>query len=255
LTSTRADHELLDVGLQQRREVDVAGVLAGDDDGVEPHRRVPVVLDGDLRLPVRAQVRDGAVLAHRCEPAGEPVRQHDRQRHQLGGVVGRVTEHQSLVAGALPVQRVLAAFGALLERVVHALRDVRRLRADRHGHAARLAVEALLRGVVADLEDLVPDDGRDVGVGLGRHLARHVHQAGGDECLDGDAAADVLLEERVEHGVADLVGDLVRVALGDRLGREEASRHEGLLAGRGDWLGAEPCAGSLAVPPVEPPPE
>ena len=40
------------------------------------------------------------------QPLGEPVRERDRQRHQLGGLVAGVAEHQALVAGALPVERV-----------------------------------------------------------------------------------------------------------------------------------------------------
>ncbi len=101
-----ADHELLDVGLQQGGEVDVAGVLAGHDHGVQAHRLVAVVLDRHLGLAVGAQVRDGAVLAHAGEAPGQPVGQHDRQRHELGGVVAGVAEHQALVAGALAVERV-----------------------------------------------------------------------------------------------------------------------------------------------------
>ena len=121
----RLDDLLGDVGLQHRLEVDVGGVLAGDDDGVEPDRAVAVVLDGDLGLAVRAQVGDRAVLADRGEPLGQPVRQRDRQRHQLGGVVAGVAEHQALVAGALPVERVLDALaGARLVGGVDALRDV-----------------------------------------------------------------------------------------------------------------------------------
>ena len=82
------------------------GVLGGDDDGVEPDRAVvAVVLDGDLGLAVGAQVGHVAVLADRGEPLGEPVGERDRQRHQLGGVVAGVAEHQALVAGALPVER------------------------------------------------------------------------------------------------------------------------------------------------------
>jgi hypothetical protein len=44
----------------------------------------PVVLDGHLGLAVGAQVRDGPVAPDRGEAAGQPVRQRDRQRHQLG---------------------------------------------------------------------------------------------------------------------------------------------------------------------------
>src|SRR5690606_40403533 len=93
----------------------------------------------------------------------------------------------------------------------------------RHGDTARRAVEALVRGVVPDLEDLLPDDGRDVDVGLRRHLAGDVDQAGGDQRLDGDPALRVVPEHGVENRITDLVGHLVRVALGNRLGGEQAT--------------------------------
>jgi hypothetical protein len=154
------------------------------------------------------------------------VGQRDRQRHQLGGLVGRVPEHEALVAGALPLDLVLGgARRARLVAGVDALRDVRRLGADRDAHAAGGAVETLAGGVVADPQDGVADDRRDVDVTGGGHLAGDVHLPGRDHGLDGDPAAGVLREHRVQDRVADLVSDLVRVALGDRLGREEAAWH------------------------------
>jgi len=45
------------------------------------------------------------------------VRERDRQRHELRGLVDREAEHHSLVAGA--------ELGAIVARVVHALGDVR----------------------------------------------------------------------------------------------------------------------------------
>ena len=176
-------------------------------------------------LPSGRRYGDGAVLADLGEPPGEPVRQHDRQRHQLGGLVAGVAEHHALVAGALPVELVVGALDPLLVGVVDALGDVGRLRADRHRDAAGGAVEALLGRVVADVEDRLAHDRGDVDVGRGGDLAGDVHLAGGDQRLDGDPAARVLREQRVEDRVADLVGDLVGVALGDRLGGEQATRH------------------------------
>ena len=67
--------------------------------------------------------------------AAQLVRQHDRQRHQLRGLVAGVAEHQALVAGAARV---------------HAHGDIGRLRLDRVQHAAGLAVEAEGRVGVAD---------------------------------------------------------------------------------------------------------
>ena len=85
------------------------------------------------------------------EPMGEPVREPDRHRHEVVGLVARVAEHHPLVAGALAVEDVLAARArARLERPVDALRDVGRLLVDRHDHAAGVAVEAERLAVVAD---------------------------------------------------------------------------------------------------------
>ena len=59
------------------------------------------------------------------------------------GVSPRVAEHHPLVAGADAVDRVVVARVVLrLVRLVHALRDVRRLRVDRDDDTARVGVEA-----------------------------------------------------------------------------------------------------------------
>ena len=57
-------------------------------------------------LPSGRRYGERAVLADRGEPLGEAVGEHDRQRHQLVGVVAGVAEHHALVAGALRVERV-----------------------------------------------------------------------------------------------------------------------------------------------------
>ena len=199
-------------------------MLGRQDDGVEPDGLVAVVADGDLGLAVGAQVGDLAALADGGQALGQPVREVDRQRHQLGGVLAGVAEHQALVAGTLLVERVDAT-GAVLVGRVDALGDVGALLADRDLDAAGGPVEALGGGVVADAEHGVADDLGDLDVGLGGDLTGHVDQAGGDHGLDGDAAARVLREHGVEDRVGDLVADLVRVTLGDGLGREQACRH------------------------------
>ncbi len=183
------------------------------------------VLDGDLSLAVRPDVGHLAAAAHLRQPPGQPVRQHDRQRHQLRGVAAGIAEHQALVPGALPVQLVRALALAVLDCLAYAQRDVRRLRADRDLHAAGGAVEALGRGVVADLQDLLPDDARNVDIGVGRHLAGHMHLAGGDQRLDSHPAAVIALEHGVQNGVTDLVRHLVGMTLSDGLGSKETTCH------------------------------
>jgi len=143
------------------------------------------------------------------------VRQHDRQRHELGGLAAGVAEHHALVARALTVKLGRSLALPVFECVLDALGDVRGLGADGDRYPARRAVVALGRGVVADLQDLLPDDGGDVDVSLRGHLAGHVHLAGSDQGLYGDPAARVIPEHRVENGIADLVCHLVRMALRD----------------------------------------
>ena len=108
-------------------------------------------------------------------------------------------------------------------RGVDALGDVGRLGVERDLHGAGLAVEALDRGVVADLQHAVAGDAGDVDVRLGGDLTADEHHARGDERLAGDPALRVVGQQGVEDAVADLVGNLVRVTLGHGLGREEAA--------------------------------
>src|SRR5690606_21924726 len=131
------------------------------------------------------------------------------------GFVGGVAEHQALVAGAL-----LLGLPA-----VHALVDVRRLLADQVEHAAGGAVETDVGRVVANVQDHLAGRGFQVDPGRGGDLAGDDRHAGLDHGLAGHARALVLGQDGVQHGVGDLVGDLVRVAFGDRLGGEKRAGH------------------------------
>ena len=51
--------------------------------------RVVLVVDGDLGLPVGAQVREDPGLAHLGQAVGQAVGQPDRQRHEVVGLVAR----------------------------------------------------------------------------------------------------------------------------------------------------------------------
>ena len=206
----RLDH-VLDEVLADLLQRHVRVVLGRDDDRVDAHRLVVLVLDGDLGLAVGAQVADQVRAAAVGEPLRELVGQQDRHRHQLGRLVRGVAEHDPLVAGALLVVLLL----------VDAHRDVGRLPLDRGEHAAGLVVEAVGGVRVADLLDRLADDLRDVGVDLGRDLAGDEREARRDDGLAGHAAVGVLGEDRVENGVGDLVGDLVRMPLGHRFRSEQ----------------------------------
>ena len=78
------------------------------------------------------------------------VREHDRRGHQLRRFIAGVTEHQTLVAGAL-LRRVLAFRRAR----VHALGDVRRLRRDGVHDQDLVGVKHVVVVRVTDVADCV----------------------------------------------------------------------------------------------------
>ncbi len=73
----------------------VGVVLGRDDDGGDRRRGAVLVRHGDLGLPVGTQVREQARLADLREPARHPVRERDRQRHELRASRGRRTRTSS----------------------------------------------------------------------------------------------------------------------------------------------------------------
>ena len=198
------------------------GVLRGDQQLLDRRRPAVDVAHRDLRLAVRAQVLERAVVTHLRELLGEQVRERDRQRHERLRLVRRVAEHHPLVAGARDVELVLVGgVGLRLIRVVDALRDVRRLLVDRVEHRARVRREPEVGVDVADLADRLASDLLDVDERLGRDLARDHDQAGVHERLARHAAGRVVTHHCVQHAVGDLVGHLVGVSFRHRLGGEQ----------------------------------
>ena len=171
-------------------------VLGGDDDGVDAdwdHGAVNIlVLDGDLGLAVGAQPCAGAVLADVREALAELVGEHDGQRHELLGLVGGVTEHDTLVTSA-------NVFLGLAN--VDTLRDIGGLLLDGDEDGAGLVVKALLNGVISDVLDGAADDGFVVDGGLGGDLSEDHDHTGLGASLASDLGVGVLLEAGIQNGV------------------------------------------------------
>ena len=185
-------------------------VLGGGDDRGNRHG-VPgsVVGHRDLRLSVRAQIRDVAAGARLGQAPRDPVSQHDRQRHQLRRLVAGEPEHHSLVSRAPRV---------------HAHRDVGGLPAHVDLDVDRVGVEIVVPPGVSDAPDRAADHGfefRPRGSAPRRCFAGDHGAAGGDERFAGDPGQGVPSQERVENGVGNLVRNLVRMAFGHRLRGKE----------------------------------
>ena len=197
-------------------------VLRRDQDPLDLDRAAVLVADRHLRLAVRAEIRHQVGAAHLGEPMSELVRQRDRERHELLRLARGVAEHHPLVAGAGDVELVVVGrVGARLVGLVHSLRDVGRLLVDRGDHGAAVAVEPVAPAAVADLADRLARDLRDVHVHVGRDLAGDHDEPGVHERLARHATGRILGHHGIEDAVRDLVGHLVRMALRDRLGREQ----------------------------------
>ena len=86
-------------------------------------------------------------------------------------------------------------------------------------HSAGIAVEAVFSLVVADSVHCVPHDFLYVHIGvIGTHFSAHNHQTSGAEGLAGHLCLGVLTQKFVQYRIRNLVGNLVRVSLGNRLG-------------------------------------
>ncbi|MNT12086.1 hypothetical protein D3C72_1470010 [compost metagenome] len=230
----RGDHLLHDVA-GHLLVGDVGGVLGRDDDGVDAHGAIALVLHRHLGLAVGTQVIEAQALAGLGQPAGQLMGQHDRQGHQLGRLVAGEAEHQALVAGADRLdRRVGVGVGAHFQAHVDGGGNLGRLLVDGRQHGAGLGVEAELGAGVADLLDGVAHQSGDVHVAAGGDLTGHQGHAGRHAGLAGDAGLGILRQDGVEDGVRNLVADLVGVSLGDGLRGEEVSAlrklaHRGFL--------------------------
>ena len=211
------DH-LLDAEFFNLRVLDIRRVLRGDDDVGNGNRLAVFINDRDLRLRVRTQPSDFAALANSRKLAAEAVRKHDRRGHQLRRFIRRVTEHQALVTGAL--LRGLLALGLF---GIHALRDVERLLRDDDVDENLVRMKHIVVVDVADFADGVARDLDEIELGLRGDLTANDGDVRLHVGFAGDAAELVLCEAGVQHGVRNGVGDLVRMAFADGLGRKDVT--------------------------------
>ena len=179
-------------------------MLHGDHHCAHGHGRIVLIHDRHLRLAVRLQPRDAALV----QPAADALRQHHRQRHPLRRLVRGVAHHDPLIARA----EIFA--------VNYGLRDIGRLPVQAHLQR-QLAVRGKLFHGVAHLRAQPLEYGFHVHAGLGGDLARHQNLCVRRHDLDGRPRAGIALEVLVQQHIRELVAELVRVASPHGLGGHE----------------------------------
>ena len=196
-----------------------------DHDLAHADRLAVLVLHGDLALGVRTEHLLPAGVARFRDQPQDLVGVKDRRRHQVRRLVGGITEHDALVAGAFFL------VGAGLQRI-DALRDVGRLRMQQDFDVGGLPVEPFL--LVADVLDRAAHHALDLLVGDGfgtAGLAGDHHLVGGGERFAGrtdgpgvHARLRAFAEEQIDDLVGNPVADLVGMAFGNRLAGEQIRR-------------------------------
>jgi hypothetical protein len=201
--------------------LDVLGVLRANDNSIHTARNdctvVVLVFHSDLGLGVRSQPGEGAIPTSIAHGLVELVCQLDGQRQVLRSLISGIAKHDTLVTSAQLLQRLL---------VVQTLCDIWTLLFNGNKDVAGLVVETLLRGVVADVLDGITDDLLVVQPRLGGNFAKDHDHAGLGGSLAGDFGERVLLEAGIEHGIGDLICDLVWMTFTDGLGGEAARVEE-----------------------------
>ena len=152
----------------------------------------PVEFHAELRFRVGAEIGDLAVVPHVCEHAQELVRKIEGQGHVVRCILAGVTEHHTLVTGALG-HLILAH---------HAAVDIRALLVDGGDDSAGSGVETVLGLGVTYTGDGVAHDLLNVDVRiLGGDLAADYHEARRAEGLASYLCLRVLPEEFVQDRV------------------------------------------------------
>jgi hypothetical protein len=209
------DDLLLDL-LAELLSGDILAVLGRDDDSVDTEGDdgtvVVLVLDGDLGLGVGAEPREGAVAAGSGHGSVQLVGELEGKGEELGGLVGGITEHDTLVTGTEGLEAVVK---------VETLSDIGGLLLNGDEEVEGLVVEALGGVIVADVLDSVADNLLVIDLGLGGDLAEDHDHTGLGGSLASNLGHGVLSQAGIEDGIGDLIGNLVGVALTYGLGLEK----------------------------------
>jgi len=200
--------DLLEDLLAKLLSGDVLGVLSGDDDGVDSEGNngavVVLVLNGDLGLSVGAEPRERAVAAGSGHGSVELVGEEEGEGEELGGLIGGIAEHDTLITGTESLEAVVK---------VKTLGDIRRLLLNGDEKVAGLVVEALGGVIVTNVLDGVTDDLLVVDLSLGRDLTEDHDHASLGGSLASNLGHGVLGQAGIEDGIRNLISDLVGVAL------------------------------------------
>ena len=203
-------------------------MLGGDHNGIHADRFVVFIFHRHLGFTIRTQVWQDALLAHLGQPTGQLMSQGNGQRHVFRGLVGGVSEHHTLVAGAdLFVVGMVTGLGFV--RFIHPLGNIRRLFIDGNQDSAGGPVKAVFGTVITNIDHRLPGNLGDVHVAAGGNFPYNMDLACRHQGFTSHSCIRVFFQDGIQHRIRNLIGNLVRMPFRHRFRRKDFS-HSFLLA-------------------------
>jgi hypothetical protein len=172
------------------------------------------VLNSDLGLAIGSQPRASSILADISQASTKFGGKHMAEGHQLGGLIGGITKHVTLITGT-------NLFWFLGEVAMDTLGDIGGLLLDVNKDFTVVSIETNIVRDEPNGPAGVTNDLLVVNIGLGGDLSEDHDHVGLGAGLAGNLAVRVLGKAGIENGIRDLVAELVGVALVDGLGGEK----------------------------------
>ena len=195
---------------------DVLIMLGGDNNGINSYRLAVLIGNSYLSLAIRAEIRQGAVLAHLGQAACQTMCQRDWQRQELRRLIGSIAEHHALVTGTGSLCLVQITFPCL-QSLVNALGNIRRLLIQGNQNTAGISIKAELGTGIADPADGLPGNLGNIHIALGRNLTGNMSLAGSHQGLAGHTAIRILFKNCIQNTIRNLVCNFIRMPLSNRL--------------------------------------
>ena len=99
-------------------------------------------------------------------------------------------------------------------RLVHAHGDIGGLLVNVRNDTADLTVKPVLGTVITNVTDDFPGNLGNIHIAAGGNLTHDVNQTRGNRGLAGYASLGILRQNGVQHGIGDLIADLIGMAFG-----------------------------------------
>ena len=213
-----ANHLFDEVGTNDGVAIGFCSVLCRNENGLQANWLAVFVVERHLGLTVWAQIWNGTRLAHFGEAFCHAMREPNRKRHEVVGLVACVTKHHSLVASTLTVQNIFAAFPLTnFFTGVDTLSNVGALCVEGNHDSACIAIETIESIVVANFIDHCTSNVGNRNVCICRNFTSNDAQARGEQCFTGNTSMGVFGQDGIEHGIGHLVCHFVGVTLGHAL--------------------------------------